>query len=53
MQPWVIWLTNHNMKFIVYIVWLLILPLFLLGYIEDAMEDAHVALKAIHNFKKV
>ncbi len=52
MQPWVKWLVNHNMKFVVYLVWLIILPLFLLAYLENAAEDALVELNDIQKLKK-
>jgi hypothetical protein len=52
MQAWVKWLVNHNMKFMVYLVWLIVLPLFLLAYTENAIEDAASELKDIRNFKK-
>jgi hypothetical protein len=52
MQPWVKWLVNHNMKFIVFIVWLIVLPAFLLAYLEIAADDAIDAFKEIKQFKK-
>lgn len=52
MQPWVKWLVNHDMKFVVYIVWLLILPLFLLAYVENAAQDAMSELNDIQKLKK-
>lgn len=52
MQPWVKWLVNHDMKFVVYIVWLLILPLFLLAYAENAAQDAMSELNDIQKLKK-
>jgi hypothetical protein len=52
MKPWVKWLVNHNMKFIVFLVWLIALPAFLLVYIENATEDALQQLKEIKQFKK-
>lgn len=52
MKPWVKWLVNHDMKFVVYIVWLLILPLFLLVYAENAAQDAMSELNDIQKLKK-
>jgi len=52
MQPWVKWLVNHDMKFVVYIIWLLILPLFLLAYAENAAQDAMSELNDIQKLKK-
>lgn len=51
-QSWVKWCINHNMKFLVYLVWLLVLPLFLLTYIENAVEDALYEFNLIKNAKK-
>lgn len=51
-QPWVKWLINHNMKFVVYFVWFLVLPLFLFAYIENAVEDATKEFKDIQQLKK-
>ena len=52
MRPWVKWLVNHNMKFVVYLVWLFVLPLFLLAYIENAAEDAMNEFNDIQKLKK-
>lgn len=51
MRPWVKWLVNHKMKFVVYLVWLVVLPLFLLTYAGDAARDAMRELNDIKNFK--
>jgi hypothetical protein len=51
-KPWVKWCINHNVKFLVYLVWLLILPLFLFAYLENAAEDAIRELNCIKNIKK-
>lgn len=51
-HPWVKWCINHDLKFIVYIAWLLILPLFLLVYLKDATDDALHELNYIKNAKK-
>jgi hypothetical protein len=52
MRPWVKWCVNHNMKFVVYLVWLILLPLFLLAYAENAAGDAMYEFKDIRNLKK-
>lgn len=52
MRPWVKWLVNHNMKFVVYLIWLIVLPLFLLAYAGEAAKDALHELNDIHNLKK-
>jgi hypothetical protein len=52
MQPWVKWLVNNNLKFLVYLVWFIALPAFLLAYFENAVDDALEALKEIKKFKK-
>ena len=51
-RSWVKWCINNNMKFVVYIVWFLILPLFLLTYLGEAAKDAAGELEAIKNAKK-
>lgn len=51
-KTWVKWCVDHNMKFVLYIIWLLILPLFLLAYLENAAEDAMYELNWIKNLKK-
>jgi hypothetical protein len=51
-QSWVKWCINHDLKFIVYIVWLIILPVFLLVYLKDARNDALQELEYIKNAKK-
>ena len=52
MKPWVKWSIDHNMKFLVYLVWLIVLPLFLFAYIENAVEDATTEFKDIQKLKK-
>lgn len=52
MQPWVKWMIKHNLKFVVYFVWLFILPAFWLVYIKQATEDAMYELQYIKNIKK-
>ena len=51
MRPWVKWLVKHKMKFVVYLVWLIVLPLFLLAYAGDAARDAMNELNDLKNFK--
>jgi hypothetical protein len=51
-KPWVKWLINHDMKFVLYIVWLVILPLFLLVYLKKSADDALYELNYIKNAKK-
>jgi hypothetical protein len=51
MRPWVKWLVNHKMKFVVYLIWLVILPLFLLAYAGEAAKDAMRDLEEIKNMK--
>lgn len=50
-RPWIKWLVNHKMKFVVYLVWLIVLPLFLLAYTENAAKDAMNELSDIKNYK--
>lgn len=52
MRPWVKWLVNHNMKFVVYLAWLIVLPLFLLAYLENAAEDAMHELNDVQKLNK-
>jgi len=49
---WVKWCINHNMKFMVYFVWLLVLPLYWFVYLPQAMQDALDELKYIKALKK-
>jgi hypothetical protein len=51
-KPWVKWCINNNLKFLVYLVWLIVLPFFLLAYIENAADDAMHELNSIKNAKK-
>lgn len=51
-QQWVRWCINHDLKFIVYTCWLLLLPAFLLQYIPLAAKDAMKELEYIKNAKK-
>lgn len=51
-KSWVKWCINHDLKFLVYLVWFLVLPLFLLAYAENAAEDAMHELSSIKNAKK-
>jgi len=52
MQPWVKWMIKHKLKFVVYFVWLFILPIFWLVYLQQATEDAMHELQYIKNIKK-
>lgn len=52
MQSWVKWCIQHNLKFVVYFVWLLALPLYWLCYLKQSMEDAISDIKSIQNIKK-
>lgn len=51
-RPWVKFLVNHNMRFVVYFVWLIVLPLFLLQYIWQAAEDAMYEFESIKKLEK-
>lgn len=51
-RPWVKWLVNNNLKTVVYLIWLLVLPFFLLAYLENAAEDAIRELKDIRKLEK-
>jgi hypothetical protein len=52
MQPWVKWMIKHNLKFVLYILWLIILPVFWLVYLQQAKKDALSELYYIKNIKK-
>lgn len=51
-RPWVKWLVNHNLKFVVYLTLVLVLPLFLLIYIDDAFKDALAVFNDIKKLQK-
>lgn len=51
-RPWLKWCINHNLKFIVYVVWLFVVPLFWFVYLEEAMKDAVSELNYIKSLKK-
>lgn len=51
-RPWVQWLVDRNMKFVLYIIWVLALPLFWFNYLGEAMDDAELAFDAIKSAKK-
>lgn len=51
-KSWVKWCINHNLKFLLYILWVLILPCFLLNYSKRAAEDAMWEFDKIKNAKK-
>jgi hypothetical protein len=52
MKPWVKWLIKHDLKFIVVILWFVILPVFWFAYLKQSMEDAIYELEQIKNTKK-
>lgn len=56
MRPWVKWLVNRNMKFVVLGLWLVSVPLYFLlnasDWLEESAKDALVELQAINELKK-
>ena len=52
MQPWAKWCIDHNLKILIYLVWLIILPVFWFVYLKQSMEDALYELELIKNTKK-
>lgn len=52
LSPWAQWLVDHNFKFVLYIIWVIILPVFWLNYIVLAMDDAEYVLNDIKQAKK-
>ncbi len=50
MRSWVKWCVNHKMKFVVYLVWFLVLPLYMSNYVGDAAADA---MRDLNDIKKM
>jgi hypothetical protein len=46
------WCINSNLKVLVYAFWLLLLPLYLFAYLNQAKDDALYDLKLIKNTEK-
>lgn len=46
------WCVNNNAKFVLYILWLLLLPCFFFVYLKQAGEDALEELDYIKNKQK-
>lgn len=51
LKPWVVWLIAHRLKFVLFVFWLVSLPLHLLAYIPDAYQDWRYMLKEINRFQ--
>jgi hypothetical protein len=51
MRSWVKWCINHRAKFLVYLVWLIVLPLYWIVYLPEAAQDAIQDLKDINKMK--
>ncbi len=51
MRPWVKWCINHRVKFIVYLAWLIILPLYWIVYLPEAAKEAIRDLQDINKMK--
>lgn len=52
LKSWIKWCINHDVKFVLYILWFLVLPSFLLAYTKEATTDAIYVLDYIKNTKK-
>ncbi len=52
LRPWAQWLVNHNLKIVLYIIWLIILPLFWFVYLGPAMQDAKESFDDLKSAKK-
>lgn len=52
LRPWVQWLVDHNMKFVMYFIWLISLPLFWFNYLTEAMDDAEYVFDEIKSARK-
>ena len=48
LRTWVVWLIAHRLKFVLFVLWLVSLPLHLLAYVPDAYHDWRDILKAIN-----
>ena len=51
LRPWTVWLIAHRMKFLLFVFWLVSLPLHLLAYIPDAYQDWRYMLKEINRMQ--
>ena len=53
MRPWVIWMINHKLSFILKTMVVLSYPIWLVvGYWEDAASDISYTLRNIDSYKK-
>lgn len=50
--PWAQWLVNNNLRFVLYLIWIIILPTYWFMYITEAMDDAGYDFKIIGKIKK-
>lgn len=51
LRPWVVWLIAHRLKFVLFVLWLVSLPLHLLAYLPDAYQDWRDMLKSINRMQ--
>lgn len=57
-KPWVTWLINHNLKFVLYTIWVVCLPYYFIAnidieqYLDNSTKDALSELKDIQRAKK-
>jgi hypothetical protein len=51
LRPWVVWLIAHRLKFLLFVFWLVSLPLHLIAYMPDAYQDWRHMLKAINRMQ--
>lgn len=52
LKPWIQWLVDNNLKFVLYLIWVIALPAFWLYYLNEAMRDAKYSIEEIKQAKK-
>ena len=52
LRPWVQWFVDRNLKVVLYLIWIIALPAFLLAYLGEAVDDAEYTLDKIKTAKK-
>lgn len=50
-RPWVVWLITHRLKYVLFVLWLMSLPLHFLVYLPDAYRDWRDALKHLNDIQ--
>ena len=52
MRTWVKWCVKHDVKFLIYLVWALMLPLYIAVYVPEAFRDWMREKDVIKGLKK-